>query len=155
MRVGQGIDAHPLRDSGRIVLGGVVVEERRGVDATSDGDVVAHAICDALLGAAALGDMGEMFPSADPDSQDADSMEMLAAVVARLAAAGLAAAQLDVTVIAETIRVAPHRDSIRRSLASALGIDVAGVSVKATTTDGLGFIGRDEGIACVAVVVVE
>jgi len=153
MRVGWGCDAHRFGGPGRTLLGGVVADGARGVEATSDGDVLAHAVADALLGAAALGDLGTLFPSHDPRWHRADSMSLLAEVVARVAAAGYRVASLDATVIAEEVRVAPHREAIRGGLAVALEIDVAAVSVKATTTDGLGFLGRDEGLAAVAVVV--
>jgi 2-C-methyl-D-erythritol 2,4-cyclodiphosphate synthase len=153
MRVGWGVDAHRFAPGGGVVLGGVAVDETRGVAATSDGDVVAHAVIDALLGAAALGDIGERHPASDPRSQGADSMGMLRAAVAEVAAAGFRVESLDVTVIVEEIRVAPHRDRIRASLAAALGVAIDRVSVKATTTDGLGFTGRDEGLAAMAAVV--
>ncbi len=153
MRVGWGVDAHRFAPVGRVLLGGVVVDETRGVAATSDGDVVAHAIVDALLGAAALGDIGERHPSSDPRSQGADSMGMVRAAVAEIAALGFRVESLDVTVIAEDVRVAPHREQIRAGLAAALGVDPDRVSVKATTTDGLGFTGRGEGLAATAAVV--
>lgn len=154
MRVGWGFDAHGFRSEGAVVLAGVVADRGRGVDATSDGDVVAHAVVDALLGAAALGDIGERYPSNDPASQDADSMQMLAATVAEVRAAGFAPTSLDVTVVAEDVRVSPIRQEMRTNLAAALDVGLDAVSVKATTTDGLGFIGRGEGLAAVAVAVV-
>ncbi len=154
-RVGWGFDAHRFAPEGTVRLGGVVVDDRRGVAATSDGDVLAHAVADALLGAAALGDLGDLYPSADPRWQGADSMELLRGVVTRLAGAGFAPAAVDGTVIAQTVRVAPHRAAIREALAELLGLPVAAVSVKATTTDGLGFLGRDEGIAAAAVATVQ
>lgn len=152
-RVGWGADAHRFTPSGRVLLGGVVVDEARGVEATSDGDVAAHALADALLGAAARGDLGSHFPSDDPAWEGADSMEILRRVVAIVGEAGLTVMSVDVTVIAQRVRVAPHRDAIRASLAGALCVEVETVSVKASTTDGMGFIGRDEGIAAVAVAV--
>ena len=154
-RIGWGADAHRFAGAGEVLLGGVVVDEARGVDATSDGDVVAHALADALLGAAALGDLGTHFPPSDPRWEGADSMELLSAVVAMVADAGFAVSSVDVTVIAQTVRVSPHRDAIRRAVADVLRLDDPAVSVKATTTDGMGFTGRDEGIAAVAVVVVR
>jgi 2-C-methyl-D-erythritol 2,4-cyclodiphosphate synthase len=153
MRVGWGCDAHRFGGSGPTLLGGVVVDPGRGVEATSDGDVLAHAVADALLGAAALGDLGALFPSADPQWQGADSMALLAEVVARVTGAGYRVTSLDVTVIAERVRVAPYREAIRARLAGVLGVEAAAVSVKGTTTDGLGFLGRDEGLAAVAVAV--
>jgi len=155
MRVGWGFDTHRFSPNGKVVLAGVVATEERGVEATSDGDVVAHAVADALLGAVALGDLGELFPSSDPQWEGADSMVLLGDVAGRVTAMGFVVSSVDVTVVAQSIRVSPHRDAIRRALASAIGIALDGVSCKATTTDGLGFIGRDEGIAAVAVVVVD
>lgn len=151
-RVGWGIDVHPLRSEPPVILGGVVVDETRGVDATSDGDVAAHAVCDALLGAAALGDLGEHFPSSDPRWSGASSLDLLRRVVAISADSGVVPSFVDVTIVVEEVRVSPHRDAIRSGLAGALGLDVGSVSVKATTTDGLGLVGRGEGIACMAVV---
>jgi 2-C-methyl-D-erythritol 2,4-cyclodiphosphate synthase len=154
-RVGWGFDAHRLDGDPPLKLGGVVVSDSVGVSATSDGDMLAHAVTDALLGACALGDIGAQFPSDDPASAGADSMELLKQVVAMASGGGWRASHVDVTVIGESVRVAPHRDQIRANLASVLGLDVSRVSVKATTTDGLGFIGRGEGIAAVSVVTVE
>ena len=153
MRVGIGTDAHRFGGPGLTLLGGVVVDERRGVEATSDGDVLAHAVADALLGAAALGDLGTVFPSADPRWQGADSMALLAEVVAQVRQAGYRVSSLDATVLAEKVRVAPHREAIRGRLAQVLEVEVGRVSVKGTSTDGLGFLGRDEGLAAVAVAV--
>jgi len=152
MRVGIGTDAHRFGGPGPTLLGGVVVDERRGVEATSDGDVLAHAVADALLGAAALGDLGTVFPSADPRWQGADSMALLAEVVAQVRQAGYRVSSLDATVLAEKVRVAPHREAIRGRLAQVLEVEVGRVSVKGTSTDGLGFLGRDEGLAALAVV---
>ncbi len=153
-RVGWGFDAHHLDDQPPLKLGGVVVSETRGVTATSDGDLVAHAVTDALLGACVLGDIGEHFPSDDPQWAGADSMDLLRNAVDMADGAGWKASHVDVTVIAESVRVSPHRDQITASLADATRLSPDAVSVKATTTDGLGFIGRDEGVAAVAVVTV-
>lgn len=153
MRVGWGFDAHRFGGQGPVRLGGVVVDDSRGVEATSDGDVLAHAVADALLGAAALADLGALFPSDDPRWRGADSMALLAEAAGRVQAAGFAPASVDATVIAQTVRVAPHREAIRRRLAEVLGVGLEAVSVKATSTDGLGFLGRDEGLAAAAVVV--
>jgi 2-C-methyl-D-erythritol 2,4-cyclodiphosphate synthase len=153
MRVGLGFDAHRFGAAPPTLLAGVVVDTDRGVEATSDGDVVAHAVADAILGGSALGDLGGLFPSGDERWHDADSMEMLAEVVARAAAAGFRVGSVDLTVITERIRVEPHREMMRGRLAEVLGVGPAAVSVKATTTDGLGFLGRDEGIAVLAAVV--
>jgi 2-C-methyl-D-erythritol 2,4-cyclodiphosphate synthase len=153
VRVGFGVDTHRLTDEGGVLLGGILVDRSQGVAATSDGDVLAHAVCDALLGAAALGDMGSHFPSDDAEWEGADSIGLLGAAVELVRRAGWAPASVDATVVAESIRVAPHREEIRASLADALGIPVSAVSVKATTTDGLGFTGSGEGIMAMAVAV--
>lgn len=153
MRVGWGADAHRFGGPGPTRLGGVVVDESRGVKATSDGDVLAHAAADALLGAAALGDLGALFPSGDPRWRGADSMALLAEVVARVKGAGYRVSSIDATVLAERVRVSLHREAIRHRLAEVLEVDQGGVSVKATSTDGLGFLGRDEGLAAVVVAV--
>lgn len=154
-RVGWGFDAHRLDGDPPLKLGGVIVSDAVGVSATSDGDVLAHAVTDALLGACVLGDIGTHFPSDDPGSVDADSMDLLRLGAAMATARGWQATHVDVTVVAEAVRVSPHRDQITSNVADVLGLDPAGVSVKATTTDGLGFIGRGEGIAAVSVVTVE
>lgn len=150
MRVSWGFDAHRLGGEPPVLLAGVVVDTERGVLATSDGDLVAHAVADALLGAAGLGDLGTHFPSSDARWAGADSMDLLRQVVAMCT--GIEVGFVDVTVIAEDIRVAPHRHAIRDALASVVGIDPALVAVKATTTDGMGAIGAGEGIAATAVV---
>jgi 2-C-methyl-D-erythritol 2,4-cyclodiphosphate synthase len=154
-RTGWGFDAHRLGGEPPVLLGGVEVSDTSGVVATSDGDLLAHAVTDALLGACALGDIGEWFPSDDPAYLGVDSMELLRQVVARAARAGWRPTHVDTTVIAESIRVSPHRDAIRARLAEALGLSLDDVSVKATSTDGLGLIGEGEGMAVVAVVDVE
>ena len=153
-RVGWGFDAHPLDGHPPLVMGGVVVSDTIGVSATSDGDVLAHAVTDAVLGACVLSDIGEHFPSEDASLSGVDSLQLLSAAVAKAAVAGWQVSHLDATVVAEGIRIAPHREAIRAGLAASLGIDAGSVSVKATTTDGLGFIGRGEGLAAVAVVTV-
>ena len=149
MRVSWGFDAHRFGGAPPVVLGGVIVDEERGIEATSDGDLVAHAVADALLAAAGLGDVGAHFPSSDPQWRDANSMDLLARVVEM--AVGLQVSFLDVTVIAQDVRIAPHRDAIRSNLAAVLGVAAGSVSVKATTTDHLGAIGASEGLAVVAV----
>lgn len=153
-RVGWGIDAHPLNGDPPLFLGGVVVSEEIGAEATSDGDVLAHAIIDAILGACVLGDIGDHFPSSDPEMAGADSMEMLRSVARLAGDAGWNVSHLDATVVSDTARVGPHREAIRAALADSLGIDVTAVSVKGTGTDGLGFPGRGEGIMATAVVTV-
>lgn len=153
-RIGQGTDAHAFGDGDHVTVGGVRVPHGRGVVATSDGDVALHALCDALLGAAALGDLGDFFPSGDPAWQGADSRDLLRRVVERLENVGLAAASVDLTVICQAPSLAPHREAMRRVVAEILRLPVEGVSVKFTTTDGLGFTGRGEGLAAQAVVLV-
>lgn len=151
-RVGIGFDVHRFAPSPPIRLGGVVVDDRRGVEATSDGDVVCHAISDAVLGAANLGDMGTHFPSSDERWHGADSLGMLTECVRLAAGQGVRVVNVDVTVVSQSVRVGPHRAAIRREVATAMGIHPDRVSVKATSTDGLGSIGRDEGLAAMAVV---
>ncbi len=150
MRVSWGFDAHRFGGEPPVLLAGVVVDSERGVVATSDGDLVAHAVADALLAAAGLGDLGAHFPSSDSRWEGADSMDLLQRVVGMCS--NLEVAFVDVTVIAEDLRVAPHREAIRAALASVLGIEPNLVSVKATTTDGMGTIGSGQGIAAIAVV---
>jgi 2-C-methyl-D-erythritol 2,4-cyclodiphosphate synthase len=153
-RVGWGFDAHPLDGEPPLLLGGVIVSDSVGVSATSDGDLLAHAVIDALLGASCLGDLGEHFPPDDPDLEGADSMELLVRTVGMAAGAGWRVDHVDATVISESVRIAAFRSEIRSQLAGALELEIEAVSVKATTTDGLGFIGRGEGLAVVAVVTV-
>jgi 2-C-methyl-D-erythritol 2,4-cyclodiphosphate synthase len=151
-RAGIGFDAHRFGANPPIKLAGVVVDSERGVEATSDGDVVAHAIADAILGACGLGDLGEHFPSDDPQSLDADSMILLR-TVSRLARAWRWwINSVDVTVIAEDVRIAPHREAMTQALSTLL--ECGAISIKATTTDQMGAIGRGEGLAALAVVTV-
>lgn len=153
-RVGWGFDAHALNEDPPLLLGGVEVSDTHGLAATSDGDVLAHAITDALLGACVLGDLGEHFPSSDPRFHGVSSLGLLSEAAGMAADASFAVSHVDATVIAEQIRVAPHRQAIRESLAAALGIPTDLISVKATSTDGLGFTGTSQGVAAVAVVTV-
>ncbi len=155
MRVGWGVDAHRFAPEGEVRLVGVVADPTRGVAATSDGDVAAHALIDALLGAAALGDLGTFYPSDDPRWEDADSMALLADAVGRVIDSGFSISSVDVTVVSDSVRVEPIRDAMRAAIASTLQIPVDAVSVKATTSDGLGFTGRDEGLAALAVAVLD
>ena len=151
-RVGFGYDAHRFGGDGPVVLAGVPIEHHVGVIGTSDADVAAHAVCDAVLGAGALGDIGEFFPSDDPRSRDAASMGFVATCAAAARDAGFEIGNVDVTIIDQSVRVSPHRQAMRGNLATALGISIDAVSIKATTTDGLGWIGSDEGLAAHAVV---
>jgi len=155
MRVGWGVDVHRFGGRGPTLLAGVVVDAERGVEGTSDADVLAHAVGDALLGAAALGDLGMHFPASDPQMEGADSMELLRRIAAMVGSAGFRVSSIDATVIAQRVTVSPYRRSIRERLAAALGVEISAVSVKATTTDGLGMVGRDEGLAATAVAVLE
>jgi 2-C-methyl-D-erythritol 2,4-cyclodiphosphate synthase len=151
VRVGIGYDSHPFALGRPLTLGGILIPSEFGLDGHSDADAVCHAITDAILGAAGLGDIGEMFPDNDPANKGRDSIEMLEAAVQKLAGAGYAVRQVDVSVITETPRLSPHRAKMRARLAAALGIDSASVSVKGKTNEGMGWIGRKEGLACIAV----
>ncbi len=151
-RVGMGYDAHRFGGVGPVILAGVPIEHPVGVLGTSDADVAAHAVCDALLGAAALGDLGHFFPSDDEQWHGADSMELVAICGQKVRSARFELGNVDVTIIVETVRIAPYRDEMRSNLALALQLPILAVSVKATSTDGLGWIGSGEGLAAHAVV---
>jgi len=150
-RVGTGVDAHALEEGVPLVLGGVRIEHESGLAGHSDGDVLAHALTDAVLGAAGLDDIGAMFPSGDPALEGADSIELLRRAWERVQAHGWELANADVVLIGERPRLAPHRDEMRARLAGALGVEPELVAVRATTTDRLGFTGRGEGLAAQAV----
>ena len=151
VRVGIGYDSHRFAPGRPLKLGGVLIPSEVGLLGHSDADAICHAVTDAILGAAGLGDIGEMFPDTDPGNKDRDSIGMLEAAVKRIATAGYVVHQVDVSVVAETPRLAPHREKIRARLASALGIESASVSVKGKSNEGMGWIGRKEGLACIAV----
>lgn len=153
-RVGLGYDVHRFGGEGPVVLAGVEIDHPVGVLGTSDADVATHAICDALLGAAAQGDLGALFPSDDERWQGADSMDLLATCVQRIRSAGYDPGNVDVTIIAQDVRVAPYREEMRSNLAVVLQLPILNVSVKATTTDGLGYLGAGKGIAAHAVALV-
>lgn len=155
MRVGQGYDLHRLVSGRALVLGGVRIPHTRGLEGHSDADVLAHAVGDALLGALGDGDLGTHFPSSDERFRDASGATLLAEITARVARAGLAIGNVDATIIAQEPRLAPHRAQIQEGLAKQLGIDQKRVNVKLKSTDGLGAIGRGEGIAAQAVVLLE
>ena len=155
MRIGQGYDAHRFAAGRRLVLAGVEIEHEFGLKAHSDGDVLIHALCDALLGAGGLGDIGGFFPDSDPAHADRDSTEFLVAVRQRLEAHGLGFCNADITVIAQVPKLAPHVPAMRERLAGLLATDASRVNVKATTAEGLGALGREEGIAAHAVVLLE
>ena len=155
-RTGIAYDSHRLDASRPLVLGGVhIAEAARGLTGHSDADVLTHAVIDALLGAAGLGDIGHHFPDTDPQFKDADSIELLGKVRSLLADAGLRAVYVDATVIAEAPKLGPHRDAMRERLAGALGAPVDTVNVKFTTNEGMGFTGRGEGMAAMAVATLE
>jgi 2-C-methyl-D-erythritol 2,4-cyclodiphosphate synthase len=155
MRAGIGYDIHPFERGRPLVLGGVRIEHEAGLAGHSDGDALAHAVIDALLGAAALGDIGTHFPSGDERYRDANSLDLLGAAARMVAEAGYRIANVDATVMAEQPRLASHIAAMRRTLAGALGTLEGIVSVKATTADGLGALGRGEGIAALAVVLLD
>jgi 2-C-methyl-D-erythritol 2,4-cyclodiphosphate synthase len=150
-RVGIGYDSHRFAPPGPLILGGVPIPSDVHLEGHSDGDAVCHAITDAILGAAAAGDIGEMFSDRDPANKGKDSIEMLRAAVARIAERGWRVQQVDVAIVAEKPRVSSHRELMKFRLAQALGIQAEDVSVKGKTNEGMGWIGRAEGIACIAV----
>jgi 2-C-methyl-D-erythritol 2,4-cyclodiphosphate synthase len=155
LRIGQGFDVHAFTEGDHVMLGGVRIPHDRGLAAHSDGDVALHALCDALLGAAALGDIGRHFPPGEERWRGADSRELLAAVVRLLDEAGWRAENTDLTIVCEQPRIGPHVGAMREIIAGVLGLDTSAVSVKATTTEKLGFCGRGEGIAALAVALVS
>lgn len=155
MRIGQGFDVHAFGDGDHVMLGGVRIAHARGIVAHSDGDVVIHALCDAILGALSLGDIGRHFPPSDPQWRGADSRTFLRRVAQLMREHGHRLGNADVTVVAEAPRVGPHADAMRANLAADLGAGVDRVSIKATTSEKLGFTGRGEGIAAMAVVLLE
>jgi len=150
-RVGVGYDSHKFAPPGPLILGGVPIPSDVHLEGHSDGDAAAHAITDAILGAAAEGDIGEMFSDRDPANKNRDSIDMLRAAVARVQSRGWVVSHVDVAIVAERPRIASHRELMRERLAGALGVDVSCVNVKGKTNEGMGWIGRGEGIACVAV----
>ena len=155
MRIGQGFDVHPLVAGRKLVVGGVEIAYHKGLEGHSDADVLLHAICDALLGAAGLGDIGRHFPDSDPAFKGADSRSLLRDVSAKLKAKGLEIINVDATILAQEPRMAPHVARMIENIAADLGIEPAAVNIKATTTERLGFVGRAEGIAAQAVVLLE
>jgi len=155
LRVGIGIDVHAFAAGVPLVLGGVAIEHESGLAGHSDGDVIAHALIDALLGAAGLGDIGSLFPSSDERWRGADSLDLLARAYAEVRAAGWALVNADCVLVGEEPRIAARRDEMQGRLATALDVEPGRVTVKATTTDGLGFSGRGEGLAAQAVALLE
>lgn len=154
-RVGIGYDCHSLVTGRRLILGGVEIPHARGLQGHSDADVLTHALIDALLGGAGLGDIGEHFPDTDERYRDADSMRLLEVTLTNVAAAGLRVVNVDATVVIEAPKLAPHRSAIRGRLAEALGLEEGCVNVKATRGEGMGFVGRGEGVAALAVASLE
>ncbi len=155
MRIGMGYDIHRLVPERRLVLGGVEIPFEFGLLGHSDADVLTHAVCDAILGAAALGDIGLHFPDTDPTYRGIASLVLLKQTVKRVIREGFKVCQLDATVVAQAPRIGPFRDEMRANLSSAIGIPVGMISVKATTTEGLGYLGRREGIAALCIAQLE
>lgn len=155
LRIGQGYDVHAFCPGDHVVLGGVYIPYNQGVKAHSDGDVLIHSLCDALLGAAALGDIGMHFPDTDPRWKGVDSRHFLRHVRGLLADRGFTAVNVDVTVLADAPRLGTHRQAMQANVAADLGLAVDSVNIKATTSEGLGFIGRREGLACQAVALIQ
>ena len=155
LRIGLGTDVHALAEGRRLILGGVDIPHERGLLGHSDADVLAHAVSDALLGAARAGDIGKLFPDTDPAYAGADSMRLLAEVAAHVRSLGFEIVDVDSVVTAQAPKLSPHRDAMRKNLADAMGIPVENVGVKATTSEWLGYEGRDEGITAQAVALLE
>ncbi len=155
MRIGYGWDLHRLVEGRPFRLGGMTLDHPKGPAGHSDGDVLLHALADALLGACALGDIGQHFPDTDPRWKGADSSDLCRSVTAMVAGAGFGVVNVDVTVVAQAPKIGPHREALRRSIADLLGISVERVSVKAKTAEGLGDIGAGQAVACHAIVLLE
>lgn len=155
MRIGQGFDVHALIEGRKLVLGGVHIPHYKGLQGHSDADVLLHAICDALLGAAAMGDIGSHYPDSDPQYSEVDSRMLLRQTGEKIVAQGYRIVNIDATIIAQAPRMAPHVARMAGNIASDLGIEPAAVSIKATTTENLGYIGRGEGIAAQAIALIE
>ena len=155
MRVGSGIDVHAFGPGDSVVLGGVRIPHSRGIVAHSDGDVLLHALVDALLGAAGLGDIGEHFPDTDPRWKNADSAQFVKAAIEMLGKRSLRVVNVDLTLLAQQPKVAPWREQIRHSVATLLAIPLGDVNLKATTTEHLGFLGRNEGLAAMVTVLID
>lgn len=155
MRIGHGFDAHKFGDGDHVIIGGVNIPFSNGMLAHSDGDVLIHAVCDALLGAAALGDIGKHFPDSSDEFKGIDSRVLLRRVVEQLQKLNYSIANADITLVAQAPRMATHIDSMRQNLASDMALSIDCLNIKATTTEGMGFTGRKEGIACHAVVLIN
>ncbi|MDO4380621.1 MAG: 2-C-methyl-D-erythritol 2,4-cyclodiphosphate synthase [Clostridia bacterium] len=155
MRIGHGYDVHKLTENRKLILGGVEIPFEKGLLGHSDADVLLHAISDALLGAAALGDIGKLFPDNDPEYEGADSLVLLEKVCSRLEKENFRIVNIDATVLCQAPKLRPHIDEMRKNIARACSVSVSDVSVKATTEEGLGFTGKGEGIAAHAVCLIE
>ena len=154
-RIGHGYDVHKFGGTGPITIGGVSIAHERGLLAHSDGDVALHALCDALLGSLALGDIGHHFPDTDKTYENVSSLELLRKVYERVQDLGYSLTNADITIEAQAPKMAPHISFMREAISDAMGVSIKDISIKATTTEGLGFVGREEGIACTAVVLVS
>ncbi len=155
MRIGQGYDAHKFKEGGKLILGGVEIPYEKGMEAHSDGDVVIHALCDALLGAMALGDIGKHFPDTDDSFKGIDSRILLREVMEKVRQGGMKLANADITIIAQAPKLAPHIQTMREIMAADMSTATHNVNVKATTTEKMGFTGRGEGIAVLTVVLLH
>ena len=155
MRIGQGYDVHRLVDKRKLIIGGVDIPYSQGLEAHSDGDVLIHALCDALLGAAGLGDIGKHFPDSDKNFKDADSRVLLRTVIEKLKSQGFKLGNADCTIIAQAPKMAPHIELMRSKLAEDCEVSIENMNIKATTTEKLGFTGRGEGIAAEAIVLLN
>ena len=155
MRIGHGYDVHKLVEGRNLIIGGVKIEHTLGLLGHSDADVLLHAVSDALLGAAGLGDIGKHFPDTDPQYKGADSLKLLGSVAQRVQEAGYRVSNIDVTMIAQRPKLRPHIEQMERNIASAVGIDVSRINIKATTEEKLGFTGEELGMACHAVCLLE
>ena len=155
MRIGIGYDSHRFAEGRQLVLGGVEIPHELGLEGWSDGDAVAHALTDAILGAAALGDIGQMFPSDSPKWKDARSLDLLRKASLKAAETGYSLVNADITIITEQPKLAPHLDTMAQGLAGRLGVAAGDIGVKAKTNEGMGFVGRGEGLAVIAVATLE
>jgi len=155
MRIGHGFDAHAFTEGRPLILGGINIPHEKGLAAHSDGDAVIHALCDALLGAAALGDIGAHFPDSDPEYRNIDSRILLRNVKVKISDLGYEICNADITILAQAPRLSPYVPSMRDILAVDMGIDVSNINIKATTTEKMGFVGRGEGISVFAVVLLD
>lgn len=155
VRIGQGLDVHAFMPGNHVMLGGVRIPHHSGIEGHSDGDVALHALCDALLGALALGDIGRYFPPGDAAWRGADSLDLLRRVFAMIQELGWSVGNVDLTIVCEEPKIAPHVQHMQKAIAAVLAIAVTAISVKATTTERLGFCGRGEGIAAMAIVLIQ